>query len=114
MKMQTYIWPILLPLMFLAYSLPLFLRVYATTHMVIDEEFHLRQGLHFCNKRFEIVSKNIFKVNKSQHIKNNYKFLVGPQNYYISRPVSVFFDIEPLGFLLGTGFKTNITSSCRN
>ena len=57
--MQTYIWPILLPLLFLAYSLPLFLRVFATTQMVIDEEFHLRQGLHFCNKRFEVVSKEL-------------------------------------------------------
>ncbi|XP_065359549.1 putative Dol-P-Glc:Glc(2)Man(9)GlcNAc(2)-PP-Dol alpha-1,2-glucosyltransferase [Calliphora vicina] len=57
--MQTYIWPILLPLLFLAYSLPLFLRVYATTQMVIDEEFHLRQGLHFCNKRFEVWDSKI-------------------------------------------------------
>ncbi|XP_037934963.1 putative Dol-P-Glc:Glc(2)Man(9)GlcNAc(2)-PP-Dol alpha-1,2-glucosyltransferase [Teleopsis dalmanni] len=52
--MQNYVWLLLLPILYVAYSLPLFLRVYATTHSVIDEEFHLRQGLHFCNKRFDI------------------------------------------------------------
>ncbi|XP_036338948.1 putative Dol-P-Glc:Glc(2)Man(9)GlcNAc(2)-PP-Dol alpha-1,2-glucosyltransferase [Rhagoletis pomonella] len=52
--MQKYFWPVLLPILFLAYSLPLFLRVYATAPNVIDEEFHLRQGLHFCNKRFDV------------------------------------------------------------
>ncbi|XP_053951937.1 putative Dol-P-Glc:Glc(2)Man(9)GlcNAc(2)-PP-Dol alpha-1,2-glucosyltransferase [Anastrepha ludens] len=52
--MQKYFWPVFLPILYLAFSLPLFLRVYATAPTVIDEEFHLRQGLHFCNKRFDV------------------------------------------------------------
>lgn len=38
-------------------SFLVFNKVYATSKLVIDEEFHLRQGLHFCNGRFDIVSK---------------------------------------------------------
>ncbi|XP_004520390.1 putative Dol-P-Glc:Glc(2)Man(9)GlcNAc(2)-PP-Dol alpha-1,2-glucosyltransferase [Ceratitis capitata] len=52
--MQKYIWPVFLPILFLACSLPIFLRVYAAAPIVIDEEFHLRQGLHFCHKRFDV------------------------------------------------------------
>lgn len=80
--MQSYVWYVVLPLLFLAYSVPLFLRVYATTEMVIDEEFHLRQGLHFCNKRFDVVSKanykflnHIFILNYSSGIPKSPHFL---------------------------------------
>ncbi|XP_061393164.1 putative Dol-P-Glc:Glc(2)Man(9)GlcNAc(2)-PP-Dol alpha-1,2-glucosyltransferase [Musca vetustissima] len=51
--MKTYLLPVLLVLVFAAYSLPLFLRVYSTTQMVIDEEFHLRQGIRYCQKQFK-------------------------------------------------------------
>uniref|UniRef100_A0A1I8Q1F7 Dol-P-Glc:Glc(2)Man(9)GlcNAc(2)-PP-Dol alpha-1,2-glucosyltransferase n=1 Tax=Stomoxys calcitrans TaxID=35570 RepID=A0A1I8Q1F7_STOCA len=51
--MQSYVAPLLLVLLFAAYSLPLFLRVFSTTQMVIDEEFHIRQGLHYCRKNFK-------------------------------------------------------------
>lgn len=57
--MQTYVAPVLLVLLFVAYSLPLFLRVFTTTQMVIDEEFHLRQGLYYCQKQFNKVNVEI-------------------------------------------------------
>ncbi|XP_059614401.1 putative Dol-P-Glc:Glc(2)Man(9)GlcNAc(2)-PP-Dol alpha-1,2-glucosyltransferase [Phlebotomus argentipes] len=37
-----------------AISLWLFHRVYDTTQLVIDEEFHLRQGIHYCNGNFSV------------------------------------------------------------
>ncbi|XP_055856815.1 putative Dol-P-Glc:Glc(2)Man(9)GlcNAc(2)-PP-Dol alpha-1,2-glucosyltransferase [Episyrphus balteatus] len=40
------------PLIYLVASIPIFNKLYDTTKSVIDEEFHLRQGLHYCNKRF--------------------------------------------------------------
>ncbi|XP_055903262.1 putative Dol-P-Glc:Glc(2)Man(9)GlcNAc(2)-PP-Dol alpha-1,2-glucosyltransferase [Eupeodes corollae] len=43
---------ILSPLIFFAASIPIFNKLYGTTQSVIDEEFHLRQGLHYCHKRF--------------------------------------------------------------
>lgn len=33
-------------------SFYVFLKVYETSLMVIDEEFHLRQGIHYCNGDF--------------------------------------------------------------
>lgn len=36
-------------------SMQLFNRVYRTSKQVIDEEFHLRQGLHYCRGNFTIV-----------------------------------------------------------
>uniref|UniRef100_A0A7G3AAW1 Dol-P-Glc:Glc(2)Man(9)GlcNAc(2)-PP-Dol alpha-1,2-glucosyltransferase n=1 Tax=Lutzomyia longipalpis TaxID=7200 RepID=A0A7G3AAW1_LUTLO len=35
-------------------SLWLFNRVYSTTKLVVDEEFHLRQGLHYCHGNFSV------------------------------------------------------------
>ncbi|KAI9587063.1 putative Dol-P-Glc:Glc(2)Man(9)GlcNAc(2)-PP-Dol alpha-1,2-glucosyltransferase [Glossina fuscipes] len=57
--MNDFLWSLTLCLLFLIYSLPLFVRVYGTTQMVIDEEFHLKQGLHFCNKRFDVWDNKI-------------------------------------------------------
>lgn len=37
-------------------SMQIFNRVYRTSKQVIDEEFHLRQGLHYCRGNFTIVS----------------------------------------------------------
>lgn len=37
-------------------SMQIFNRVYKTSKQVIDEEFHLRQGLHYCRGNFTIVS----------------------------------------------------------
>lgn len=37
-------------------SVPLFHKVYNASQLVIDEEFHLRQGAHYCNGSFEVVS----------------------------------------------------------
>lgn len=42
---------------FAVVSFVVFNKVYATSRLVIDEEFHLRQGLHFCKGRFDIVSR---------------------------------------------------------
>ncbi|XP_053680989.1 putative Dol-P-Glc:Glc(2)Man(9)GlcNAc(2)-PP-Dol alpha-1,2-glucosyltransferase [Anopheles nili] len=35
-------------------SLLVFNKIYETTQLVIDEEFHLRQGRHYCQGRFEV------------------------------------------------------------
>ena len=37
-------------------SLYLFYNVNETSEQVIDEEFHLRQGKHYCNGEFDVVS----------------------------------------------------------
>lgn len=37
-------------------SMQIFNRVYKASKQVIDEEFHLRQGLHYCRGNFTIVS----------------------------------------------------------
>ncbi|KAH8379302.1 hypothetical protein KR009_004111 [Drosophila setifemur] len=47
-------WKLVLPVGFVLYSLPLFLRVNGTSEYVIDEEFHIPQGLAFCRKEFEV------------------------------------------------------------
>lgn len=41
---------------FTTISFLVFNQVYKTSKLVIDEEFHLRQGLHFCEGRYHIVS----------------------------------------------------------
>lgn len=40
---------------YFAISLPIFNQVYETSKQVIDEEFHLRQGLHYCDGNFTVV-----------------------------------------------------------
>ncbi|KAH8310068.1 hypothetical protein KR059_005251, partial [Drosophila kikkawai] len=47
-------WKVVLPVGFVLYSLPLFLRVNGTSDYVIDEEFHIPQGLAFCRKEFDV------------------------------------------------------------
>ncbi|KAH8270516.1 hypothetical protein KR018_011039 [Drosophila ironensis] len=47
-------WKLVLPVGFVLYSLPLFLRVNGTSEYVIDEEFHIPQGLAFCRKQFDV------------------------------------------------------------
>ncbi|XP_030372993.1 putative Dol-P-Glc:Glc(2)Man(9)GlcNAc(2)-PP-Dol alpha-1,2-glucosyltransferase [Scaptodrosophila lebanonensis] len=47
-------WKLALPFGFVLYSLPLFLRVNGTSEYVIDEEFHIPQGLAFCRKQFDV------------------------------------------------------------
>ncbi|EDW94096.1 putative Dol-P-Glc:Glc(2)Man(9)GlcNAc(2)-PP-Dol alpha-1,2-glucosyltransferase [Drosophila yakuba] len=47
-------WKLILPVGFVLYSLPLFLRVNGTSDYVIDEEFHIPQGLAFCRKEFDV------------------------------------------------------------
>lgn len=36
-------------------SIPIFYLVYYASESVIDEEFHLRQGQHYCNGSFDVV-----------------------------------------------------------
>ncbi|EDV39310.1 uncharacterized protein Dana_GF25248 [Drosophila ananassae] len=47
-------WKLVLPVGFVLYSLPLFLRVNGTSEYVIDEEFHIPQGLAFCQQKFDV------------------------------------------------------------
>lgn len=41
---------------YLAISIPIFVQVYHASELVIDEEFHLRQGRYYCQGDFLIVS----------------------------------------------------------
>lgn len=50
--MANKIFTFILPFIYLIASVPIFNKIYATTQSVIDEEFHLRQGLHYCHQRF--------------------------------------------------------------
>lgn len=45
-------------IVYVSLSVLLFLNVFDSSPLVIDEEFHLRQGLHYCNGDFTIVSTN--------------------------------------------------------
>ncbi|KAH8411128.1 hypothetical protein KR222_003841 [Zaprionus bogoriensis] len=47
-------WKLVLPVGFVLYSLPLFLRVNSSSDYIIDEEFHIPQGLAFCRKQFDV------------------------------------------------------------
>lgn len=97
--MQTYVAPVLLVLLFVAYSLPLFLRVFTTTQMVIDEEFHLRQGLYYCQKQFNKVSAKFLKFSVHIYISLALIFLVGSQDNHIPWPVLIRFDLDTFGVL---------------
>ncbi|EDW19265.1 putative Dol-P-Glc:Glc(2)Man(9)GlcNAc(2)-PP-Dol alpha-1,2-glucosyltransferase [Drosophila mojavensis] len=52
-------WKLVLPVGFVLYSLPLFLRVNGTAEYIIDEEFHIPQGLAFCRKQFDVWDSKI-------------------------------------------------------
>lgn len=43
-------------------SIQLFFRVYNASQLVIDEEFHLKQGRSYCLGRFDVVSYIFFYV----------------------------------------------------
>lgn len=42
-------------IVYTSFSVFLFLKVFDASNLVIDEEFHLRQGLHYCNGDFKVV-----------------------------------------------------------
>lgn len=48
---------ILMLVVYCAISVPVFNKIYNTSSMVIDEEFHLRQGKHYCVGNFSVVSE---------------------------------------------------------
>lgn len=43
-------------ILYIFISIPLFLLVFKSSNLVVDEEFHLRQGRHYCEGNFHIVS----------------------------------------------------------
>lgn len=43
-------------------SLPLFYLVFTASELIVDEEFHLRQGRHYCMGDFHIVSQSIDSI----------------------------------------------------
>lgn len=45
---------------YLALSLFLFNKVYETSDEVIDELFHLKQGLEYCHENFSAVNQSLF------------------------------------------------------
>lgn len=47
----------LLPVVYLAISIPLFYKVYDASKLIIDEEFHIRQAKYYCMDKFGVVSK---------------------------------------------------------
>lgn len=53
---------LILFIVYTSFSAFLFLKVFDTSSLVIDEEFHLRQGLHYCNGEFKIVRFSGFDV----------------------------------------------------
>lgn len=48
-------WHIVAPGLFVMVSLPLFCVIYDKSNMIIDEEFHIAQGLQYCNWNFTTV-----------------------------------------------------------
>lgn len=50
------IFKIFLFILYVGISFPIFNKVHQTSKLVIDEEFHLRQGEHYCKGEFEIVN----------------------------------------------------------
>lgn len=73
-------------LMFITYaavSFYVFLIVYETTTLVIDEVFHLRQGMHYCNGDFDIVRILKYNINLKYLKYINLFISVGSKNYYI-------------------------------
>lgn len=51
---------------YLIVSIPLFYVVFNASELVIDEEFHLRQGLHYCNGSFDVVSWIVMNLQQSK------------------------------------------------
>lgn len=43
-------------------SIPIFFLVYKSSNLVVDEEFHVRQGQHYCNGKFHVVSLRRKKI----------------------------------------------------
>lgn len=78
-------------------SFYVFLKVYETSLLVIDEEFHLRQGMHYCNGDFgEVYSYRIWCVGGKQII-NFYSILVGSKNHNVSWTIfDVYFILLPV------------------
>ena len=48
-------------------SFAVFNKVYETSQQVIDEEFHLRQGDHYCHGRFQVVRARKLILVITQH-----------------------------------------------
>lgn len=49
----------LLPVVYMAASIPLFYKVYDASKLIIDEEFHIRQAKYYCMDKFGLVSNAI-------------------------------------------------------
>lgn len=46
-------------IVYLLISVPIFLLVFESSDLVVDEEFHLRQGKHYCHGNFHIWDEKI-------------------------------------------------------
>lgn len=109
--MQTITYYLLL-VAYLGISIPLFNKVYDTSKVIIDEEFHIRQAKYFCMDKFGVVSELNFVINYSL----NRTLSVGSQDNYFSRTI---FDILrcstiPLlhDILLSNAFSFSFNREC--
>lgn len=99
---------------YLIVSIPIFFIVFNASQNVIDEEFHLRQGKHYCNGSFEIVSTldNCAKCHPTEYsIPCLYFFYiaVGSKNYNFSGTVHHFHVIfASVQIMHNIGIATNI------
>lgn len=50
-------WSYFLPCVYLMASIPVFEHIYKVARVVVDEEFHLPQGKHYCTGNFQVVGK---------------------------------------------------------
>lgn len=67
-------------------SIPIFHLVYHASNLVIDEEFHLRQGSHYCNGSFDVVrftSSGNLTTMANLHV--YFYFSVGSENNHSAR-----------------------------
>lgn len=59
---------------YVSISVPLFFLVFNASELVVDEEFHLRQGRQYCMGNFEIVSISITVKNNLLDNSNNIRY----------------------------------------
>lgn len=50
-------------IIYVSISIPLFLLVFNASKLVVDEEFHLKQGQHYCMGNFHVVSFLLYSIN---------------------------------------------------
>lgn len=73
---------------YMGISFLIFNLVYGTSQEVIDEYFHIDQGLHYCHGFFKAVSFPFVYIRRLKRFFNCNLILVGSEDYNISRTIS--------------------------